>query len=83
MVKCTHITQNTYVQSRTVTELMAREKCGIVAGLCTICISSQALSVYVLDCHVISPHTSSCECAERNVTSEPASLQWLKIIRQL
>ena len=28
MLNCTDITQNTYVQSRTVTEIMAREKCG-------------------------------------------------------
>ena len=28
MLNCTDITQNTYVQSRTVTEIMAREKRG-------------------------------------------------------
>jgi hypothetical protein len=28
----TDIIQNTYVQSWTVTEIMAREKCGILAG---------------------------------------------------
>ena len=28
MLNYTDITQNTYVQSRTVTEIMAREKCG-------------------------------------------------------
>jgi hypothetical protein len=59
---------------------MAREKCGILAGLCTIGISWHALSVYVLECDVISPHTSSCECADRNVTSESASLQWLETL---
>jgi len=32
MLKYTHITQNTYVQSWTVTEIMAREKCGLLAG---------------------------------------------------
>jgi hypothetical protein len=31
MIKYTDITQNTYVQSRTVTEIMAREKCGLLA----------------------------------------------------
>ena len=29
MLYCTDITQNTYVQSRTVTEIIAREKCGL------------------------------------------------------
>jgi hypothetical protein len=38
---------------------------------------------YVLECDVISPHTSSCECADRNVTSESASLQCLETLRQL
>jgi len=28
MLNYTDVTQNTYVQSRTVTEIMAREKCG-------------------------------------------------------
>ena len=31
MLKYTDITQNTYVQSSTVTEIMAREKCGLLA----------------------------------------------------
>jgi hypothetical protein len=31
MLKYTDITQNTYVQNRTVTEIMAREKCGLLA----------------------------------------------------
>ena len=31
MLNYTDITQNTYVQSRTVTEIMAREKCGLLA----------------------------------------------------
>ena len=30
MLKYTDITQNTYIQSRTVTEIMAREKCGLL-----------------------------------------------------
>ena len=32
MLKYTDITQNTYIQSWTVTEIMAREKCGLLAG---------------------------------------------------
>jgi hypothetical protein len=39
MVKYTDITQNIYVQSSTVTEIMAREKCGLLAGSCTVAIS--------------------------------------------
>jgi hypothetical protein len=31
MLKYTDIAQNTYVQSSTVTEIMAREKCGLLA----------------------------------------------------
>jgi hypothetical protein len=64
MVKCTYITQNTYVQSWTVTEIMAREKCGLLAVLRIVPISWHALLVYVLECGVISPHTSSCELWE-------------------
>ena len=37
MLNYTDITQNTYVQSRTVTEIMAREKCGFHRSRRTIC----------------------------------------------
>ena len=36
MLKYTDITQNTYVQSGTVTEIMAREKSGLLAGPRTV-----------------------------------------------
>jgi len=36
MLKYTDITQNTYVQSGTVTEIMTREKCGLLAGPRTV-----------------------------------------------
>ena len=39
MLKYTDITQNVYVQSRTVTEIMAREKCGLLAGPRTVPVS--------------------------------------------
>ena len=39
MLKYTDITQNTYVQSSTVTEIMAREKCGLLAGPHTVPVS--------------------------------------------
>ena len=36
MLKYTDITQNTYAQSGTVTEIMAREKCDILEGTRTV-----------------------------------------------
>ena len=52
-VKVSDITQNTYVQSGTVTEIMARKKCGLLAGPCTVPVSLQcylsALSVVLYD----------------------------------
>jgi hypothetical protein len=41
MLNYTDITQNTYIQSWTVTEIMAREKCGLLAGPCTVPVSWQ------------------------------------------
>jgi hypothetical protein len=52
MLKYTDITQNTYVQSWTVTEKMAREKCGILAGPRTVPDRWQVLSMSVLQCDV-------------------------------
>ena len=42
MLKYTDITQNTYIQSWTVTEIMAREKCGLLAGPRTVPVSWQS-----------------------------------------
>jgi len=42
MLKCTDITQNTSVQSWTVTEIMARGKCGLLAGPRTVPVSWQS-----------------------------------------
>ena len=36
MLKYTDITQNTYIQSWTVTEIMARENCALLAGPRTV-----------------------------------------------
>ena len=52
MLKYTDITQNTYVQSWTVTEIMAREKCGLLAGPRTVPVSRQVLPMFVLECGV-------------------------------
>ena len=53
MLKYTDITQNTYIQSWTVTEIMAREKCVLLAGLRTIPCQLTAFPMSVLDCRVI------------------------------
>jgi len=42
MLKYTDITQNTYVQSWTVTEIMTREKYGLLAGPRTVPVSWQS-----------------------------------------
>jgi hypothetical protein len=52
LLKYTDITQNTYIQSWTVTEIMVREKCGLLAGPCTVPVSWQDLSMLVLECGV-------------------------------
>ena len=52
MLKYTDITQNTYVQSWTVREIMAREKCGLLVGPRTVPVSWQVLSMFVLECGV-------------------------------
>jgi len=53
MLKYTDITQNTYIQSWTVTEIMAREKCGLLAGPRTVPVSCQVLSMFVLESGVL------------------------------
>jgi len=59
MLKYTDIIQNTYVQSWSVTEIMAREKCGLLAGPRTVpvswqpypCPSSSVISYYGNSAH--------------------------------
>jgi hypothetical protein len=46
MLKYTDITQNTYIQSRTVTETLARGKCGLLEAPRTVPMSRDALTVY-------------------------------------
>ena len=61
MLKCTDITQNTYVQSWTITEIMAREKCGLLAGPRTVPVSWQTypfLSLSVVSYYCKSAHSS-------------------------
>ena len=52
MLKYTDITKNTYVQSWRVTEIMAREKCGLLAGPRTVPVSWQVLWMFILECGV-------------------------------
>jgi hypothetical protein len=52
MLKYLDITQNTFVQSWTVTEIMSREKCGLLAGPRSVPISWQVLSKFVRECGV-------------------------------
>jgi hypothetical protein len=55
MLKYNYITQNTYIQSWTVTEIMAREKCGLLVGPRTVHVNWQVLSMFVRECGVILP----------------------------
>ena len=62
MLKYTDITQNTYIQSWTVTEIMAREKCGLLAGPRTVPVSWQPYpcpSLSVVSYYGNSPHARS------------------------
>ena len=52
LLKYTDITQNTHVQSWTVTEIMVREKCGLLGGPRTVPVSWQVLSMFMLECGV-------------------------------
>jgi len=52
MLNYTDIIQNTYVQTWTVTEIKAREKCGLLAGPGTVPVCCQVLSMFVLECGV-------------------------------
>ena len=64
MLNCTDITQNTYIRSWTVTEIMAREKCGLLAGS-MYCTCSAGWHVTRIS-HVLESGTQSvsrrCEC---------------------
>ena len=52
MLKYTDITQNTYIQSSTVTETMAREKCGLLAGLRNVPCQLTAYRMSALPCQI-------------------------------
>ena len=67
MLKYTDITQNTYIQSSTVTEIMVRKKCGLLAVPCTARVQ---LKGYVYTAHVLETGMQSTFCLryERLVT---------------
>jgi len=67
MLKYTNITQNTYIQSWTVTEIMARGKYGLLAVSRTVPVQ---LTLYVYSAHVLGTGMQStlCLCYEWLVT---------------
>jgi hypothetical protein len=67
MLKYTDITQNTYVHSWTVTEIMAREKCGLLAGPRTLPVSCRK-SYRCPSFSVVSNYDSSAHASELNCT---------------
>ena len=67
MLKYTDITQNTDVQSWTVTEIMAREKCGLLAGPHTLPVSWQSYPFPSLS--VVSYDGNSAHASHGHVTS--------------
>jgi hypothetical protein len=62
MLKYTNITQNTYVLSWTVTEIMAREKCGLLWGSTHCTCQLRVLSISVLEWGVILRLTLAVNC---------------------
>ena len=78
MLKYTDITQNTYIQSWTVTEIMVREKWGLLAvpntAICTADISRDNASVLESECSV---HCACVMlCAVSHVTSPQGFLMY-------
>ena len=67
MLKCTDIIPNTYVQSWTVTEIMAREKCGLLAGPHTVPVSWQSYPFPSLS--VVSYDGNSAHASHRTAVS--------------
>ena len=57
MLKYTDITQNTYIQSWTVTEIMAIEKCGLLGGS-TFCTPS------------VTPYSSTAHARQRDIVMQ-------------
>jgi len=69
MLRYTDITQNTYVQSWTVKELMAREKCGLLAGPRSVPVSWQSYPCPSLS--VVSYDSSSAHDRHTGMRGQP------------
>jgi hypothetical protein len=65
------ITQNTYIQSWMVTEIMAREKCGLLAGPCAVPVSWQ-----FYQCPSLSAASYYCESASQTEYLAQFFLEW-------
>ena len=78
MLKYSDITQNTYVQSWTVTEIMAREKCGLLAGPRNVPVSSQSYPFPTLSLvshfgnSADASHWTQCKCIAHAVQVKAA-----------
>ena len=64
MLQYTDTTQNTYIQSWTVTEIMAREKCGLLAVPRTAPVQ---MTRYVYTAHVLETGMQSTSCLRAHV----------------
>jgi len=76
MLNYTDITQNTYIQSWTVTEIMAREKCGLPSGSTHCMWSADLVSGHVLS---LSLHASVACSQPASVVSAlvtGSSMEW-------
>ena len=82
MLKYTDITQNTYVQSWTVTEIKAREKCDLFAVPRTVPGSRDvisircALSVLVYSWHKRVPR---CDCTCKVLGNPKTTMTWVRV----
>jgi len=72
MLKYTNITKNSYVQSWTVTEIMAREKCGLLAAPHTVPVSWQSYPFPSLG--VVSYDGNSAHASHRTARVLPSAM---------
>jgi len=72
VLKYTDITQNIYVQSWTVTEIIARERCGLLAGPHTVPVSWQSYPFPPLS--VVSYDGNSAHASHRTASVLPSTM---------
>jgi hypothetical protein len=68
MLKYTDITQNTYVQSSMVTEILAREKCGLF-GVCVLYSVRDVILVVYPTLSLDAAHRSQCIVVGSHLTT--------------